>query len=526
MKVLLADNIHQAAVELLEKKAEIIDAIGVTTEELNKKIEDVDAVLVRSKPKLTSDILKHAKNLKVIGRAGVGVDNIDVDFATKKGIIVVNAPEASTTTVAEHAFGLLLALARKIPAAVANVKSGGWEKKKFMGVEVRGKTLGVIGIGRIGSRVSEIGRAFGMTVIAYDPYMAKDTARKQGIELTDLDTLLKKSDFITLHIPKTEKTAGMMGKREFGLMKPTAYLINCARGGIVNEAALKDALANRKIAGAALDVFEKEPPSNSPLFSIDSFIGTPHLGASTEEAQENASLTTAKDILAVLENKTPKNAVNMPVISQEILDEIGPYLKLCESMGRFAIQLTDGRVEEISVVYCGKIREIEELSILTNTLLKSILAPILLNTINIVNSAIIAKDRGIKVVQGTRDNSEDFESIIILTIKTDTSTSEIRGILFGGIQPKIISIDDFSMDIVPDGNILIVKHEDRPGIIGNIATTLGHHGINIGSMHVGRKNVGGAQMMAMSIDQDLSEETLTSLTLVNGVSKVKIAKHL
>jgi D-3-phosphoglycerate dehydrogenase len=525
MKVLLADNIHPTAVKMLKEKAEVTLAVGVPKEELVEKIADADAVMVRSKPKLTKDILEQAKRLKVIGRAGVGVDNIDVDFATKKGIIVVNAPAASTTTVAEHTFGMILALARKLPHAAANVKSGNWDKKRFMGTELRGKTLGVIGIGRIGSRVADIGRAFAMEVIAFDPYISSETAKKTGIKLVEFDGLLRSSDFITLHIPRTEKTTGLIGKKELESMKPSAYLVNCARGGIVDEKALYNALKNGVIAGAALDVFKKEPPEGSPLLDLENFIGTPHLGASTQEAQESASTTTAEDILAVLENRAPKNAVNMPVFAPEIMERLTPFIPLCEKMGRFAVQQVEGRVNEISAIYCGSLREVKELSLLTNTLLKSILAPILLNTINLVNSAIVAKNRGIKVTQGEREDSEEFESMIILTIETDEDSVELKGVLFGNIQPKIVGINSYAMDIVPEGNILLIKHEDRPGIIGNISTTLGRHGINIGSMYVGRKKVGETQIMALGIDQDVTEETLTSLGLVDGVSSVRMTKN-
>jgi D-3-phosphoglycerate dehydrogenase len=525
MKVLLADTIHPEAVKMLKEKFDVDEAVGVSTEELIKHISDADAVILRSKPKLTKDVLKHAKKLKVIGRAGVGVDNIDVDFATKSGIIVVNAPSASTTTVAEHAIGMMLGLARKIPQAVANVKSGRWDKKKFMGVELMGKTLGVIGIGRIGSRVAELGKALGMDVIAFDPYMSAEATEKKGIALVKFDELLKTSDFVTMHIPKTEKTVGLIGKRELGIMKPTAYLVNCSRGGIVQEKALYEALNNKDIAGAALDVFENEPPKDSPLLTLENIITTPHLGASTLEAQENASVTAAKDILAVLENGTPRNALNMPVYAPEVMEKLLPFVKLCEALGRFAIQLVEGRVEEISVIYCGKLRKVKELKLLTNTVLKSILSPILLNAINIVNSEIVAKNREIKVVQGEREDSEEFSSMIILSIKTDSQSLELKGVLFGDIQPKIVGLDGYSMEIVPMGKILIIRNEDKPGIIGHIATTLGHHEINIGAMQVGREKVGEEQIMAVTIDQDITEETLTSLNLIDGVLSVKMTKN-
>ena len=526
MKVLLASNIHPAAVEYLNKSVdEVVEAPGVSNEELIELISDADAVMIRSKPKLTKEILEHGKNLKVIGRAGVGVDNIDVEYATKKGIIVVNAPEASTTTVAEHTFGMVLALARKIPQGVANVKSGRWDKKKFMGTELQGKTIGIVGMGRIGSRVGEFAKAFKTDIIAYDPYVTEELAEKKGFKLVEMDELLSDSDIITLHMPRTDKTADMINSDAFKKMKSTAFLINCSRGGIVDENALYLALKNGEIAGAALDVFTAEPPGETPLLALDNFISTPHLGASTQEAQVNASLTTAEDILSVLENKSPKNPVNMTSFDPEVLNALNPYIRLCEKLGNFAIQLIDGRLSELSVVFCGSLAGSKGLDILLSTVLRSVLSPILMSTINIVNADLVAKDRGIKVVQGEREDSEDHDALVILKAKTDEDELEIKATVLGGIHPRIIGIDDYEMDITPEGNILIVKHEDKPGIIGNLATTLGHHDINIGSMQVGRKKKGDAQVMAVNIDQIIEEETLTSLSLVDGVKTVKFTKN-
>jgi len=524
MKILIADSIHPSALAMLREKAELVDAVGASEEELMEKISDVDAVMLRSKPKLTSDVLRHAKRLKVIGRAGVGVDNIDVDYATKKGVIVVNAPEASTTTVAEHTFGMILSLARKIPPAVASLKSGRWEKKRFMGVELKGKTLGIIGFGRIGSRVAELGKAFGMKVVAYDPYISVEAARKKGVELVELEELLKVSDIITLHIPRTEKTIGLIGRKELEMMKSTAFLVNCARGGVVDEDALLHALKDGWIGGAALDVFEREPPLGSALLELENLIATPHLGASTAEAQESASMSTARDVLAVLENRTPKNAVNMPAFGPEAMERLSPYLHLCELLGRFCIQLVEGRVREVSVIYCGELMDVEELSLLTSTVLKGLLAPILLNTINVVNAEIVARERGIKVVQGTSEDAEEYPAMVVLRVKSDIEAIELKGVLFAGLHPRIVGVDGYAMDIAPEGRILIIRNEDRPGIIGRIATTLGRHSINIGSMHVGRKRIGGTQIMAVSIDQDISEETLTSLSLIDGVLSVRAVR--
>lgn len=518
MKILVGDALHEAGIELLRKVADVEVAAELNEEQLIEKIRSVDALLVRSKTKVTKNVIQAAKNLKVIGRAGAGVDNIDLEAATKRGIVVVNAPEASSITVAEHTIGLMLAMARKIPFADASLKSGKWEKKKFVGIELRGKVLGVIGLGRIGTQVVAKAKAFGMQILVYDPYISEKLARDSGVKISDLDELIKNSDFITLHVPLTEQTKGMIGKKEIEKMKKGAFIINCARGGMVDEKALYEGLKSGKIAGAALDVFEKEPPLESPLLKLENIVVTPHLGASTEEAQRYASVIACEEVIRTLKNEAPRNVVNMPVFSQEVLEKLRGYLPLAESLGKFSIQLLKGRISDVSITYCGRLLEVEELKVLTNAALRGLLSPILSESVNLLNAPIIARNRGIKVTEGRREDSEKFASLIILKIRADGGDIEVRGTLLGE-EAKIVGIDGYSLDLAPMGEILLVKHEDRPGMIGKVATSLGKRKINIATMQVGRKEAGGTQLMVLTVDQQISKEVLRTVSKINGVKR-------
>ncbi len=524
MKILVADAVHEEGINLLRKSADVEVATGLKKDELIEKMRDVDGLLVRSATKVTADVIDSAKNLKVIGRAGVGVDNIDINAATKRGIPVVNAPEASTITVAEHTFGLILALARRIPFADKSVKGRKWEKKKFLGLELRGKTLGVIGMGRIGSQVVEKAVAFGMHVIAYDPYVPEKAAKKMSTELSSLDELVKNSDFITVHVPLTDKTRGIIGEDEIAKVKDGVYIINCARGGIVDERALVEGLRSGRVAGAALDVFESEPPFDSPLMEMENIILTPHLGASTEEAQRNASTMAAEGVLDVLENRVPSNVVNMPVFDPETLEELGDFLPLADKMGRFSIQLIGDRINDVLITYCGDLSEVQEKSVLTNSILTGLLSPILTGSINLLNAWIVAKNREIRVTEGRREDAEEYQNLIILNVKTANGEVELKGTMFGGEEARIVSVDGYKVDITPKGRILSVKHEDKPGIIGAVATSLGSHGINIGMMMVGRKKKSELQMMVLKVDQSVPKDVLDSITDVSGVVEVKVVE--
>jgi len=524
MKILVASEIHDEVIDLVKDRAEI-EVIGeVSEDELAEKVKDAEGLIVRSKPKVTRKVIENGKKLRVIARAGVGVDNIDVAAATEKGIIVVNAPEATTTTVAEHTFALLLALARKIPQADASTKSGKWEKSRFMGTEVRGKTIGIIGLGRIGSRVAEFAKAFGMSVLAYDPYISEERAGSLGIKLSELDRLIKTSDYITIHVPKTEKTSKLIGDKELKMMKKTACIINCARGGIVDEKALYSALSNHQIAAAALDVFESEPPKDSPLLRLENVIVTPHLGASTEEAQKSAGFIVMQDVLAVLENRMPKNVVNMPSIKPEAFEKLREYIAVCEKLGIFCSQIADARIKELYATYCGELSKLEEVEVLTSVFLKGLLSPILLNSINYINAGTIAKNRGIKIIHARREDSEEYENLMLFSIKTDKGETVLKASLIGGREGKIVEINSYKISLAPEGNTLIITHEDRPGMIGKIATAIGKNNINIGFMEVGRKKRGEKQLMVIKVDEEIKTEAAESIKAIEGVLEVKAVK--
>lgn len=520
MKILVSDHLHEAGIELLRQHAEVEVATGLSKEELIEKIRDKDGLLVRSATKVTRDVIEAAENLKVIGRAGVGVDNIDIKAATERGIIVVNAPEASSITVAEHTIGLMLALARRIPQANASLKAGKWEKKKFLGIELRGKTLGVIGMGRIGSQVVRKAKAFEMHCIAYDPYISKKLAEELGVEVVELDELLARSDFITIHVPLTEQTRHLINAEAIAKMKDGAYLINAARGGVVDEAALYDALRSGKLAGAALDVFEKEPPFGSPLLELDNCIVTPHLGASTEEAQRYASLIACEEVLKVLRGEPPRNVVNMPRLPPEVLDKLKDHLALAEALGNFAIQLVSGRIRDVEVTFCGALAEEEHQEVLTNAVLKGLLSPILTEGVNLLNAPVVAKNRDIRITQAKREDAEKYESLIILRVKTDEGETIVKGSSIGG-EVRITGIEEYAIELTPSGKMLIVKHEDKPGMIGRVATVLGKKQINIGAMQVGRREKGDTQLMVLSVDQPVGKEVVEEIASIPGVYSVK-----
>ncbi len=517
MKVLIADPISKEGIELLKEIAEV--EILEEKEKLLEKIKDADAVIVRSATKITKEVLDCAEKLRVIGRAGVGVDNIDVKEATRRGIVVVNAPDASSITVAELTIGLMLALARNIVKANNSLKSRRWEKKKLMGVELRGKTLGIIGLGRIGSQVAKKAKAFEMNVVAYDPYIPKEVAKNIGVELKSLEEVLREADFLTLHVPLTEKTRHLIGEKEIKLMKDGAYLINCARGGVVDEKALYKALKEGKLSGAALDVFEKEPPFDSPLLDLENVIVTPHLGASTVEAQRLASLIVCEEVKNVLLGKPAKNVVNMPAIPKEAIERLRDYMELAEYLGAFVSKLITGDIKEVALTFCGNLKEEKYVNILTNAVLKGLLENILTEGVNLINAPIIAKNRGISVVEAKREKVEKFESSVALSVKTGREVISLEGTVILG-EPRIISIDGYTVDLYPKGNILIVRHEDKPGMIGKIATILGENGINIATMQVGRKEKGKEQLMVLTLDHEVSEEILEKLR-IDGVVDVR-----
>ncbi|MDD5428242.1 MAG: phosphoglycerate dehydrogenase [Candidatus Omnitrophica bacterium] len=524
-KVLISDALSKEAVDILEKEKEFKVDVNtkLTPDELKKVIKDYDALLVRSATKVTKDVIAAADKLKIVGRAGVGLDNVDVEAASKKGIIVVNTPAGNTISTAEHAFSMLLALSRKIPQADLSVKKGEWDRKKFMGVEVYGKTLGIVGLGRIGTEVAKRALSFGMKVLAYDPFLSADKAKDLGIELVDLTTIYKNADYITVHTPLTEETKHMISDKEFALMKKNVRLINCARGGIIDEEALVKAIESGKVAGAAFDVFEAEPPKNSKLSKLDKVVLTPHLGASTEEAQVNVAIDVANTVRDALLGRGVKNAVNVPSVDPEMYKVLEPYLKLAENIGSMQTQLVDGHIKKVKIRYVGDLLKYD-LSPFTATIMKGMLKPILQETVNFVNSLVIAKERGITVIESKTAEIQDFASLIWVEVETDKVISSICGTLFTKVDPRIVKINDFYVDFVPEGNMLMVFNKDVPGIIGHIGTIFGKNKINVASVSFGREEKGGRAVSVWNVDSDVPKKVLDEIKSSKNVYELKLVK--
>ena len=521
-KVLVSDNLSSKGIEILEKTpgVEVVVDTNLSPEDLKRTIGDYHGLAIRSATKVTADIIDTADNLRVIGRAGIGLDNVDIKAATKRGIVVMNAPEGNMTTTAEHAVSMMLSLSRNIPQATASMKAGKWEKKKFMGRELSDKTLGIVGLGRIGSIVADRAKGLRMNVIGYDPFISEERVHEMGIEQVSLDELFARSDYITLHIPRSEETRNLINKAAFEKMKQGVMIINCARGGIVNEKDLYEAIKGGKVSGAALDVFEQEPPGLNQLFELDQVICTPHLGASTDEAQQNVAVAIAEQIGNYLLRGTIRNAVNVPSVSGETLSRIQPYMNLAEMLGSFQSQLDSGPMQEIIIEYSGDIAELDVTPITTSILI-GILKPIVGDSVNFVNAPIIAKDRGVKVVESKSRQSEDFTSLLSTKILSAKGESLVAGTLYGKKEPRIIRINQFRLEAVPEGNMLLFYTIDRPGTIGNIGTILGKMDINIANMQFGREEAGGNAIVLLNIDSSLSKETLNELAQLSNVLSVK-----
>ena len=515
MKVLIADAINEKGIENLKAVADVVVDTTITPEELANTIHEYNGIVVRSRTKLTKDILKNADNMQIIARAGVGVDNIDLDAATEKGIMVVNSPESTSVTVAEHTMGLILSMARKISIADKSVKDGKWEKKKFMGVELRNKTLGVIGMGRIGSQVVNRCKSFGMDTMAYDPYLPEEVAKQMGVELTDLNTVLKNSDFITIHVPLTPETKHSISTPQFELMKDSAFIVNCARGGIIDEDALYDALVNNKIGGAALDVYEEEPPKESKLFDLDNIVLTPHIAASTKEAQRDAAIIVADEIIELTKGNNPKNVLNMPRIDNNTYQELSPYMELCERLGSFISQAVNGKLQEIEIIYSGELAKIDNLEILTRTVIQGAVNPFLSSPVNAVNAALVAKDRGISITEGRKNNAQGYDSLIKIIAKSNTDTFSAEGTHLH--ESRILKVNDYWVDVIPEGNMFIAKYEDVPGSIGKIGTKLGEHDVNIGIMQVGRDEKGGRAIMVLTLDKQIPNNVIKEIQSLDNV---------
>ncbi len=523
-KVLVSDTLSQEGIDIFKNAEGIeVDVItNLTPDELSGVIGNYDGLAIRSATKVTADIIEKAENLKVIGRAGIGLDNVDVPAASKQGIVVMNTPGGNTITTAEHAISMMLSLARKIPQATSSMKSGKWEKKKFMGTEVYNKTLGIIGIGRVGSIVANRAQGLKMNVLAYDPFISPEAAEKMGIQLGSIDEVLSQSDFISVHAPMTNETRNLIDAKAIAKMKDGAAVINCARGGIVSEKDLYDALVSGKLAGAAIDVFEEEPTTNIDLVSLDNVICTPHLGASTDEAQRNVAIAIAKQIVDYLTIGDIKNAVNFPSVSGEILTLIRPYLSLAERLGSFESQLVKGGIEQVTIEYSGEILDYDVAPV-TVAFIKGLLSPILKETINFINAPVIAKERGIKIIESKSSETTDFRNLISITVKTAKEERFAAGTIFGRKDERIVKIDKFILDVIPEGNMLVLYNYDKPGVIGNIGMTLGENNINIARLHLSREQVDGQALVVISTDSLLPEDVLKKMRdLPNVISVTQI----
>ncbi|ABC77052.1 phosphoglycerate dehydrogenase [Syntrophus aciditrophicus] len=522
IRVLVSDSMASEGIEVFRKTPGIeVDVITKhTPEELKELVASYDGLVVRSASKITKEILDSADKLTVIGRAGAGVDNIDVEAASKKGIVVMNTPGGNTVTTGEHAIAMMLSLARKIPQATASMKAGKWEKSRFMGNEYCNKTLGIIGIGRIGSVVADRAKGLKMNVIAYDPFISQEAAEKMGITLASLDEIYGSADFISVHTPKNKETTGMINAAAFAKMKKGVFVINCARGGIVNEKDLYDALVSGQVAGAALDVFEEEPTKNIDLISLDNVICTPHLGASTDEAQTTVAVAIAEQMVDYLLKGEIRYAVNFPAVSADLMAAITPYLALAEKLGKFQAQIVSGGIEEINIEYSGEILKYDVAPI-TIALLKGLLTPILNENVNYINAPVIAKERGINVKESRSSAEGDYRSMITLTLKTSEGESITAGALFGRRDPRIVRINQFTVDVIPEGHLLMLYNHDKPGVIGNIGTAIGSANINIARMHWSRLQAEQKAMVVFSTDTPVDAQLLKKLKETPNVISVQ-----
>lgn len=523
MRILVSDPISAKGVALLEQKARVDLITGLSEEELVAIINDYDALVVRSGTRVTAPVIDAGTTLKVIGRAGVGVDNIDVERATERGIIVINAPEGNTIAAAEHTVAMLTALARNIPQAYCSLREKRWERGRFMGVELNKKVLGIIGLGRIGGEVARRARAMGMSIIAYDPYIAPEQAEKMGARPVALEQIYRESDFITLHFPRSEATYHLIGEAELAQMKPGVRLINCARGGLIDEDALYHALVEGQVAGAALDVFEKEPLSDSPLLTLPNVVLTPHLGASTREAQVNVALQVAEQVLLALHGEPVVSAVNVPAMLPEKMAELKPFLPLMSLLGSFYIQNFGGQIQEVEIHYGGAVAGMP-LAPLTASCLIGLLSYILGEQVNFVNASHLARSRGIRVREVTSPDIENFTNLVRLTVRSGSKTHSVAGTIFNRSDIRLVQIDRYRIEVVPSRYMLVCHYVDKPGVIGRVGTHLGRCGINIAGMQVGRQSIGGEAVMVLQVDDPIPPALAEGLAQLEGVESTRFVR--
>ena len=510
MKVLVTDPIADAGLDVLREAGhEVVTDYEATGAALLDAISDANALIVRSGTEVTREVLEAASDLVIVGRAGIGVDNIDIEAATDQGVIVANAPEGNVRAAAEHTVAMTFATARSIPQAHARLKAGEWAKGAFLGTELNGKTLGVVGLGRVGQEVAKKLDSLGMELVAFDPYISEERAEQIGAELAELEVVLDRADILTIHTPLTPETEGLIGEAELARLEG-GYVVNCARGGIIDEAALAAAVDDGVLAGAALDVFAEEPlSSDSPLLDVEDVIVTPHLGASTEAAQENVATSTAEQVVAALANEPVMNALNAPSVDESAFPRIQPYIDLAETAGKIAVQLFDGRVETVDVAYEGDIAE-EEVDLVTASALKGVFRPLEWQ-VNAVNAPRIAEERGIDVTETKRRQAEDFQSLVTVTVGDGERSVGVCGTLFAGADPRIVRVDGYRVDAIPGGQMMVARNTDEPGVIGLIGTVMGEYGVNIAGMFNARETIGGEALTVYNVDQEVPQEAREKL---------------
>ncbi len=520
MKILVTEPLSPEGIKLLSEKAEVDERYGLSPQELLTMVGDYDGLVVRSGTRVTEEVIDAARNLKIIGRAGTGVDNIALDAATRKGILVVNAPTSNSIAVAEHTIGLMLSLARHIPQGHLSLHEGKWEQKRYLGVELRGKVLGLIGLGRIGTAVARRAQGLEMETVAYDPFVAVDHARRSGVELVSLEDLLKRSDFISIHVPKTNLTKSMIDRKSIELMKPTAYIVNCARGGIVDESALLEAVSSGRLAGAALDVFSEEPPGNPALFQVENIITTPHLGASTKEAQENIALDIAEQVIVALRGDVPRHSINCPTVSPEELAELRPFMDLMERMGRFYAQTLRDHVQAMELTFSGEVADLDT-SLLKSAAIKGLLESISDVPINLVNAGMLAEARGLSISERRTPSTHNFTNLISLRVSTTGEERMVAGTVVRE-EPHIVRIDDYWIDFAARGRLLVSLHEERPGILGRMGALLGDAGINISFVQVGRLERGGTGIMVLGLDDPVPSQVIDDILTLPSIKTTQL----
>lgn len=523
IKILVSDPISDIGLKKLIEADDVQLDIKteLSKEELINIIGDYQGLLVRSQTKVTKDVLEAAKSLKVIGRAGVGVDNIDTKYATECGIVVINAPDGNTVSTAEHSFAMLMSMARWIPQAHKDLKEGVWNRKKYVGVELNRKTLGVIGLGRIGSEVAKRAQAFNMEIIAYDPFVTEERAKHLGITLGTVKEVAQKADFITVHTPLTKDTKYIINKDEFNVMKKGVRIVNCARGGIINEEALLEAIEAGIVDAAAIDVYEEEPPTDSPLANHPKVVTTPHLGASTKEAQLNVAIDVAEEVYNYVQDKPFKNAINLPSVSGEILDHVKPYVELAEKLGKIIANTVLGAIEKIEVQFAGDIVD-KEIDILTRTVLKGILSQHLgsAGMVNDVNAPYLAKERGIECIDSRTSKSHGYTNLLTVKVKAKDEEKYVAGTLLNGYGVRVVNMNGFAVDFNPVGNLLLMEHTDQPGIIGDTGSILGDSNVNIATMQVGRNDLGGQAVAFIVVDNFVEDEVIGKIKAIKGVANI------